>query len=377
MLCWDSSKRLTAEQALSSRFFKVGYFASGGPVNPSSLIVRGKQPSENQERSCESLSCCFQYNTNLPRPTLSPQFQIQQAKESTEPFVEDSSTEKDLLEQHNSLVHKHKRVQSAPISRLEASAVPLRSPPSSSSPNPNLNLNLNPNPSPNPSFNPNPNPNFNPNPNPPSSSSSSSNATATTTLDPNPDSNPNINQLSPRSPSVLSETVVCPTDPMRAVETPECNLSKTYLPEDFRTPPSVNMRSVSNDGRRSNPPLLTSTPKLPTSVQGSPHPHFTHPPLFEDVYGSAPSPENLLSPQPIPLSYKEYYFPLGCRTASIFSPLAARSGVDNAVGPIRKGKIKEKSFSSLLLTSPLSRPSFNPTLSHSHVCKQTNCISSW
>lgn len=344
---------------MSSRFFKVGYFASGGSAKPTSLIVRGKQPSENQERSCESLSCCFQYNTNLPRPTLSPQFQIQQAKESTEPFVEDSSIEKELMEQHNSLVHKHKRVQSAPISRLEASAVPLKNPPSSTSSNSNSNptLNLNPN----------------PNPNPPSISSSGSALDSNPDLDSNsnPESNPTLNQLSPRSTSALSETDLCQTDPMRAVETPECNPSKTYLPEDFRTPPSVNMRPGSNDGRFSNPPLLTSTPKLPSSIHSSPHPHITHPPLFEDVYGSAPSPENLLSPKPVPLSYKEYYFPLGCRTASIFSPLAARSGVDNTVGPIRKGKIKEKSFSSLLLTPPLSRPSFNPTLSHFRVCKQT------
>ena len=344
----------------------MGYFASGGPVKPTSLIVRGKQPSENQERSCESLSCCFQYNTNLPRPTLSPQFQIQQAKESTEPFVEDSSIEKELMEQHNSLVHKHKRVQSAPISRLEAGAGTLKNPPSSASSNPNLNSNSNPNPNPlsisssssssvldsNPALDPNPNPNPNP----------------------NPELNPTINQLSPRSTSALSETDLCQTDPMRAVETPECNPSKTYLPEDFRTPPSVNMRSGPNDGRFSNPPLLTSTPRLPSSIQSSPHPHITHPPLFEDVYGSAPSPDNLLSPQPVPLPYKEYYLPLGCRTASIFSPLAARSGVDNTVGPIRKGKIKEKSFSSLLLTSPLSRPSFNPTLSHFRVCEQTASV---
>ena len=335
----------------------MGYFASGGSAKPTSLIVRGKQPSENQERSCESLSCCFQYNTNLPRPTLSPQFQIQQAKESTEPFVEDSSIEKDLMEQHNSLVHKHKRVQSAPISRLEASAVTLKNPSilsASSNPNPPSISNSSSALDSNPDLDLDPNPNPNPNP--------------------NPESSPNINQLSPRSTSALSETDLCQTDPMRAVETPECNPSKIYLSEDFRTPPSVNVRSGPNDGRFSNPPLLTSTPKLPSAIQSSPHPHITHPPLFEDVYGSAPSPDNLLSPQPAPLSYKEYYFPLGCRTASIFSPLAARSGVDNTVGPIRKGKIKEKSFSSLFLTSPLSRPSFNPTLSHFSVCKQTALV---
>lgn len=311
LLCWDSSKRLTAEQALNSRFFKVGYLTSACPAKPSSLIVQGQQSSENQERSCESLSFCFQYNTNLPRPTLSPQLSAQQAKESLESHAEDSSLGKEM-EQHNSLVHKHKRVQSAPISRLEASTATLQ----------NAQI---------------------------------------------PTSNPTSKPISPRSPSVMSETDVCQTNPARAVETPECVPSKIYMAEDFRTPPSVKMRSALNDGRLSNPPLLTFSPKLSRSIQSSPRPPIVHPPLFEDVYASIPSPDSLLSPQPIPLSYKEY-FPLGFRTASIFSPLAARSGVDNTVGPIRKGRIKEKNLSAILLSSPLSRPSFNPTLSHFHVC---------
>ena len=335
LLCWDSSKRLTAEQALNSRFFKVGYLTSACPAKPSSLIVQGQQSSENQERSCESLSFCFQYNTNLPRPTLSPQLSAQQAKESLESHAEDSSLGKEM-EQHNSLVHKHKRVQSAPISRLEASTATLQ----------NAQI---------PTSNPTPTPASNPTPTPTSNPNSPSN--------PTPPSKP----ISPRSPSVLSETDVCQTNPARAVETPECVPSKIYMAEDFRTPPSVKMRSALNDGRLSNPPLFTFSPKLPRSIQISPRTPIVHPPLFEDVYASTPSPDSLLSPQPIPLSYKEY-FPLGFRTASIFSPLAARSGVDNTVGPIRKGRIKEKNLSAILLSSPLSRPSFNPTLSHFHVC---------
>ena len=301
LLCWDSSKRLTAEQALNSRFFKVGSIASSLTSNQSPVLVQAQQPLSSPERSCESLSSFFQQN-NLPRPTLSPGPKLHHPKETTSPQTEEEhvplSNDSAL---HNSLVHKHKRLHSAPICRLESEAgisnVPIASDGSGSSPRP----------------------------------------------------------VSEANTLLLSHS-----DSARVIETPNFVPSKILTPEDYRTPPLI-MKSV-QEGQLSRPPFMCS-PKLRTPPVSVSQSGIVHPPLFEDIHRTTPSPEGILSPQSIPLC-KEY-LPVGLpKNSSILSPLVARSGVDRTIGHIQEGRTRERNLSTIFLPSPQIQSSFNPTLSH-------------
>ena len=279
----------------------MGSIASSLTSNQSPVLVQAQQPLSSPERSCESLSSFFQQN-NLPRPTLSPGPKLHHPKETTSPQTEEEhvplSNDSAL---HNSLVHKHKRLHSAPICRLESEAgisnVPIASDGSGSSPRP----------------------------------------------------------VSEANTLLLSHS-----DSARVIETPNFVPSKILTPEDYRTPPLI-MKSV-QEGQLSRPPFMCS-PKLRTPPVSVSQSGIVHPPLFEDIHRTTPSPEGILSPQSIPLC-KEY-LPVGLpKNSSILSPLVARSGVDRTIGHIQEGRTRERNLSTIFLLFNDTATTEIYTLSH-------------
>lgn len=72
LLCWDGSKRPSAEECLASTFFKVGNFAPCSEKHPGILLQKPSHPPEQADRSCESLSSCFQTDNVPAKPTSHP-----------------------------------------------------------------------------------------------------------------------------------------------------------------------------------------------------------------------------------------------------------------------------------------------------------------
>ena len=139
LLCWDGSQRPSAEECLESKFFKVGGFAPRGEKHAGILLQKPPHPPEQTDRSCESLSSCFQTD-NLPakpvlqppsdgllQSPLSPQLLMSAAADAPvrkghrktysvdDRLLHRQATESSLSTRR----HKHKRVDTEPASYLD------------------------------------------------------------------------------------------------------------------------------------------------------------------------------------------------------------------------------------------------------------------
>ena len=139
LLCWDGSQRPSAEECLKCDFFKVGGFVPHSTKRMEvSLLQNPSHPVVQVDRSCESLSSCLQLN-NLPaKPILRSPIEGLSKNPLTPPLhgtitiAEESqpkghrktlSVDERLLSGSlsestgvSSRRHKHKRIDSTPMS---------------------------------------------------------------------------------------------------------------------------------------------------------------------------------------------------------------------------------------------------------------------